>query len=721
MSANTAHVFGSLAKKVLLLAFDLVCLGLIAGIALSGVPARAYAYVDPSVMTYTIQAVAGVAVALSAVAGVAFRRSRKAIFKLLHIEPKHMVEPAVRKIDPSHSAEADATWKALCEAEAGAKNGSNTASYAPNWKKRVSAALVVALFFVFTLMIVAPYELIAGNESSLLFGLQQLWGIFVLPAIIVTLVLTIVISILRGRGFNFALMLLFGFALATYAQVALLNGTLPSSDGSVVDWTNYKTITCVTLLIWIAIFVGPLALSTLSRSRARIVVMIVSAVFIIVQAVGVGSLFMPKANQAATNSSGAQVAESSPLILTEKGMLTVSPKENIIVFVLDMYDENIDLVPGVASHPELLQEMTGFTWFQNTAGTITPTRDAVPSILTGQEITHDESYEEYGGDRYENATYLSDLKAAGFSVGVYSEIVDQNNPYYRNNVTNINALDGSGESKISLNETGALRAIYMCALFRDLPWTLKPFFWFYTDDINTAMIVQERTDSEQDSDFGAGIPYTTNDPLFGDKLKGMGLVAADDADAGSFRFIHLMGPHYPYTMDEYGNRVDRATREQQAIGSMNLVSEYIRQLKALGLYDNATIIITSDHGYFASSAPLSLTDTAVDPILLVKPPQSSNEANQPIAISDAPVSLLDVMPTAFACAGIPDSGAGDGVNAFTVNDPNRVRTYRHLSKDDEGQEHGVVEYEIVGDSSDLGNWHPTGWVLHYPEGTWEQR
>ena len=113
--------------------------------------------------------------------------------------------------------------------------------------------------------------------------------------------------------------------------------------------------------------------------------------------------------------------------------------------------------------------------------------------------------------------------------------------------------------------------------------------------------------------------------------------------------------------------------------------------------------------------------TAVDPILLVKPPQSSNEANQPIAISDVPVSLLDVMPTAFACAGISDSGAGDGVNAFTVDNPNRVRTYRHLSKDDEGQEHGVVEYEIVGDSSDLGNWHPTGWVLHYPEGTWEQR
>ena len=39
--------------------------------------APAYAYVDPSVMTYTIQALAAVAVALSAVLGVAFRRTRR--------------------------------------------------------------------------------------------------------------------------------------------------------------------------------------------------------------------------------------------------------------------------------------------------------------------------------------------------------------------------------------------------------------------------------------------------------------------------------------------------------------------------------------------------------------------------------------------------------------------------------------------------------------------
>ena len=717
MMSNVMPVsYSRIAKRFVLHAYDVFALVAITVIVSACLPRTAYAYVDPSVMTYTIQALAGVAVALSAVAGVVFRRTRKKIFKLLRIEPKHEVEPEITRIDPNRKAEVDAIAReALRKSEA--DRVGRVSDYAPDWKKRLPAALAVACLFVFTFMIVAPYELIAGNESSLVFGLSQLWGVFVLPAIAVALVLTLIVSILRGKGFNLVLMLLFGFSLATYIQVAVLNGQLPSSDGSNVDWSNYTTITCVTLLVWIAIFIAPYVLSNLNRSRARILVTVVSVVLIVVQAAGVVSLFMPKQGAA---SDGAQ-APPSQLVTTEQGMLTVSPKDNIIVFVLDMYDENIDLVPGVSSHPDLLKEMTGFTWFQNAAGSITPTRDAVPTILTGHELTHDENYEEFTKGRFEDATYLSDLKAAGYNVGIYTDVIDPNIAYFKDNLSNAHVLDGSAGSAISLNEVGALKSIYMCALFRDLPWTLKPFFWFYTDDINTAMVSQTIAEGEQAAEIGAGTPYTINDPLFGDKLKGMGLSATDDGEKGSFRFIHLMGPHYPYTMDSNGRRVEQTTREEQAVGSMNLVSEYLRQLKALGLYDDATIIITSDHGWFISSDPFSLTDTAVDPIMLVKPPLSAEEAAQPIVESDAPVSLLDIMPTALACAGVPDSGAGDGVNAFSVTDPDRVRTYRHLSKDAEGQEHGIVEYEIIGDSSELGNWIPTGWIMHYPEGYWEQR
>ena len=67
----------------------------------------AYAYVDPSVMTYAIQAVAGVAVAhVHGSSALAFRRTRKKLFKLLKIDENSnkCVDPRVSRIKPGDAA-----------------------------------------------------------------------------------------------------------------------------------------------------------------------------------------------------------------------------------------------------------------------------------------------------------------------------------------------------------------------------------------------------------------------------------------------------------------------------------------------------------------------------------------------------------------------------------------------------------------------------------------
>ena len=46
----------------------------------------AYAYIDPSVMTFAVQVVAGVAVAVGAVAGVLWRRAKKKVQQKLGID-----------------------------------------------------------------------------------------------------------------------------------------------------------------------------------------------------------------------------------------------------------------------------------------------------------------------------------------------------------------------------------------------------------------------------------------------------------------------------------------------------------------------------------------------------------------------------------------------------------------------------------------------------------
>ena len=89
-----------LIKRFTIALYDFTALLVVAFIASFAFTQVAWAYVDPSVMTYTIQALAGVAVALSAVAGVAFRRGRKHLYKLLDIDEnaKKQFEPAINAL-----------------------------------------------------------------------------------------------------------------------------------------------------------------------------------------------------------------------------------------------------------------------------------------------------------------------------------------------------------------------------------------------------------------------------------------------------------------------------------------------------------------------------------------------------------------------------------------------------------------------------------------------
>ena len=48
--------------------------------------ANGFAYIDPSVMTYVIQAVSGIVIALGAVAGIYWRRAKKKLNEKLDID-----------------------------------------------------------------------------------------------------------------------------------------------------------------------------------------------------------------------------------------------------------------------------------------------------------------------------------------------------------------------------------------------------------------------------------------------------------------------------------------------------------------------------------------------------------------------------------------------------------------------------------------------------------
>ena len=198
-------------------AYDALALFAVAVVLSFAFITPAYAYVDPSVMTYAIQAVAGVAVALSTVLGVAFRRTRKKLLNALGVDEnaRKEHEPRVHRVDVSGNVVYTAADEAeqhgrVSRAGSHAARADRPSGYAPKCVMRLAVGMAVSFFAVFTVLVIAPCEIIAGNESSLLFGLSSTWTIFLVPGILIALALGLVLSALRGKAFNAAALLVFG-------------------------------------------------------------------------------------------------------------------------------------------------------------------------------------------------------------------------------------------------------------------------------------------------------------------------------------------------------------------------------------------------------------------------------------------------------------------------------------------------------------------------------
>ena len=141
-----------------------------------------------------------------------------------------------------------------------------------------------------------------------------------------------------------------------------------------------------------------------------------------------------------------------------------------------------------------------------------------------------------------------------------------------------------------------------------------------------------------------------------------------------------------------------------------MVGQYLERMKQLGVYDDATIIVTGDHGtWWLTNDELT---SASCPILLVKPAaKSGGDPAKPLVSSVAPVSHSDILGTIRASAGLGD-GAGPEddttVFDFTANDINTRTRYYYTTNTVTRKEVAIVEYAITGDAGSIKNWKLTG-------------
>ncbi len=531
-------------KHLIVGLFDMAAAVVAALILLPAFTQPAYAYVDPSVMTYTIQALAGVAVALSAVAGVAFRRSRKALMKALNIDEnakKEVDVPWVR-IEPMeencfkefNDVAVAASGEKLKTTEPSEKRGMGSLRLST----RVLLAFATSVFVAMTLLVMAPFEIVAGATGDLQFGLVDVWWIMVLFAVAVSAIMTLVLVVIPKRLFTIALSIVFAFGLCCYIQAMFLNANLPQADGRPIDWWGeHAPAMMISSIVWIAVLVFAIVAAVKKDGLCRVVTCIASVALIVVQCVGVVSLF---SNEDIWSNEG-----KAPVAITETGLFEVSDKGNVIVIILDYYD-TMTLERVAAENAGMLDEMEGFTWYQNSAGVMIPTGFALPYLMTGETPEKGQVVDDYMVSRWTNGTFLKELKAADYSVGLYTPAFgldylskEQAQSAIYDYTDNAHQL-----SDLKIGKTGTIKSLTKAALYRDMPWPLKPFFRFYTDDIN------QRVVSVEEGQLPDETTYVMNDARYFDRLKTFGLSIDRGESKGAFRMIHLNGDHNPYTVNE---------------------------------------------------------------------------------------------------------------------------------------------------------------------------
>lgn len=486
-------------------------------------------------------------------------------------------------------------------------------------RQRLPLCLLPPLAVSFTVLLFGPLEIYCANPNAVRFSLGDLvlgMGPLFLAC---WLAMAGVLLLLRGRVLDAASGLCFGAAAGVWLQGNVMNLDLGVLDGEPIAWQETRVWGFVNLGIWLVILAVPVVLWLLRPAWLRRVAVLGSALLVAMQALALVT-FLP----------GAPTVSREYYHIDSEHIFEVSGKKNTIVFILDRFSRNL-LEAAFEAEPALQEDLSDFTWFDNYSGEFLSTYPAVTSMLTGYRYDGTEGAQAYLDSAWgsESATaFYSRMREAGFVNRLFI-----NERYSFGSGENIaQRVDNVGRDELGMDYFGMAKTMTKLSLYRYAPHLAKPRFWMVTQDLGGA-----RGGIYYD-DF-----YNVN---FAIDFGHQGLRSQEETDC--FTVYHIQGPHTPYVMDENMNVVEESSELQQTIGALRLVDSYFDALREQGLYDDANIIITTDHGGRKNIAAVFLA-------------KQSGETHDEMPVNLAPVSAEDLLPTILYMNGLPYEDLGTPV------------------------------------------------------------
>lgn len=557
-------------------------------------------------------------------------------------------------------------------------------------RQRLLPTLLMAAVMGLTLCLIGPCDIFFNNADEFLFTPKAfIWWDLLFCLGVIGAVSGILLP-LRGKWFDGVYGVFFALTVMLFVQGNYLNGGMNSLAGDGVGEAGAETgAIIVNSIVWLVILIGCVLAMLLIRAKYR---EIISTVTTIAMVTVIGMQLIPLAVGALTSggSSGA-----NQRFLTYDDLEDIGQENNVFYFVVDRFDYSFYEDYALKEAPELFENMDGFTYYNDMISYYPRTYPAVPYMLTGVEHNFLDARTEYMDDAYAKSEFLNLMHEEGYQVNIYTdEYYGYNNAdSMKNYVSNIS--DDLTKSRV-VRKLSLSWDMVRLSLYRYLPLCAKSV----VGNISTPSFKQYvEYDTEQ-------VKYTTD-------MRNAYLYLNDHAPALSdaeknFSFIHLEGCHVPnpYNAD-FQPAVTAEDQNSPTVSlkqSFHIINLYLVKLKELGLYEDATIIISGDHASLRGSDTEMLNDPEKKSgpfvtALFVKP---SGSAGTPMKVSSAPIAQSDIVPAILQSEGI-ETEFDFGRSVFEIQEgeerERRVVFHRRLSGNDE-----EVIFKIVGSGRDMSNW-----------------
>ncbi len=536
--------------------------------------------------------------------------------------------------------------------------------------RRLLFALPAMVGCVFTFVLFGMLDLYLRNADYLPFLMRDLIGPALLTALACLLAAAVAMILLRGKPYDLALSLMLGLLVAGYVQGNFLNLNLGQLNGDTIYWNTMPRHAVINLVIWMGMVALPFIVYYFSRRAWRAACVFVPLLLTMMQLIGLISTFaaMPP-------------RPDYGRYLSVNGLYEVSSRKNILVFVVDRLDTDFIAEVKEQQNPAFFDRLDGFTYYPNTTSLYARSYPAIPYLLTGKVGLYDLSGPDYLSAAWRESTLLPDLRAEGFTTKLY-----MSEGYAFSDITQIDGLaDNIVTGEVHPKVKPILKCMLRLSAYRYSPHALKPSFWMSTGDFDGMAVAQ-----------GGAAPYQLNDYAVYLGLREAGLTAQDTHN--NFLFIHLNGSHYPYNINERVEPVleGQTSVARQTMGCFEILYAYMDQMKTLGVYKDATILITGDHGKSENHWSLSTAKTTA---MFVKPAGSEGA---PLAVSDAPISHTNFAPTIREAAGLPPMGTP--IPAVPIDAQVLRDFYYRVDQSDPPRKY-LEHFTIDGDARNFDNWH----------------